>query len=160
MEGAKNWNCKTLIKVIGKTTGQITEMESFIKICLFDALIGNSDRHGRNLGVINQKKKYALAPLYDNSSNIGIETKALLGAKLEPKGFIATSTTEEPSMSDYVIEFKKLEYEDVCEQFLQLIDKNKLEIKSLIENSFLSPNRKQALRNLMNRRYKELRDNV
>ena len=135
-------------------------MERFVKICLFDALIGNNDRHGRNLGLINQKKRYLLSPFYDNPSNIGIEVEGLLGAQLEPKGFIATLATDEPSMKDYVIDFKRLGYGEVCEKFHENIQKNKLAIKNFIDSSFLSPKRKQALRNLMNRRYKELTENV
>ena len=160
IENEKDWNCEKIIKQLGKTTGRLSEMEKFVKICLFDALIGNGDRHGRNLGLINKKNNYRLSPFYDNPSNIGIEIESLLGAQLEPKGSIATMTTTEPSMKDYVIEFKRLEHGGVCEQFLKNLKKNKLAIKNLIDNSFLSPNRKKALRDLMNRRYKELVENV
>ncbi len=160
VENEKDWNCEKIIKQLEKTTSRLSEMEKFVKICLFDALIGNNDRHGRNLGLINRKNRYLLSPFYDNPSNIGVEIESLLGAQLEPKGSIATMATTEPSMKDYVIEFKRLEYGDVCKQFLENVQKNKLAIKNLINNSFLSPNRKKALRDLMNRRYKELVKNV
>ena len=160
IKNPKDWNCEEIIKQIKITTCRLPEMERFIKICLFDALIGNNDRHGRNLALIKQKNRYLLSPLYDNPSNIGVETEDLLGAQLEPKGCIATLATGEPSMKDYVIEFRRLGYGEVCEKFYESVQKNKSAIKNLIDNSFLSPKRKQALENLINRRYTELVENV
>lgn len=44
---------------------------------LFDALIGNSDRHQDNWGVLMRKRKglaqYALSPLFDNGTSLGHE---------------------------------------------------------------------------------------
>ncbi len=160
IEEEKNWNCKNIITQIEKQTKRLHEVERFIEICLFDALIGNNDRHGRNLALIHQRQKYTLSPFYDNPSNIGIELEALLEAMLEPKGSIAVTETEEPSMKDYVLEFKQLGYQTVCSDFLNNVQKNLNEIKNQINTSFLSERRKQALKGLMNRRYKELLDNV
>ena len=52
-----------------KETGLFNE---FLKIPIFDALIGNSDRHHSNWGIIKNKKSGALSlsPLYDNGSSL------------------------------------------------------------------------------------------
>lgn len=42
----------------------------FIKIMVFDALVGEQDRHGENWGIISSNGKYKISPLYDNSCNL------------------------------------------------------------------------------------------
>jgi len=46
-----------------------TIMRQFYEILIFDALIGNSDRHYSNWGIIKYNS-YELAPLYDNGSSL------------------------------------------------------------------------------------------
>jgi hypothetical protein len=49
-------------------------IDKFIDILVFDTLIGNTDRHSQNWGmIINQKGEKKLAPAYDNSSSLGRE---------------------------------------------------------------------------------------
>lgn len=43
---------------------------SFIKIMVFDALVGEQDRHEENWGVLKQNNKYEISPLYDNGDNL------------------------------------------------------------------------------------------
>lgn len=45
----------------------------FIKIPLFDAFIGNQDRHCDNWGIIDGKNGYRLSPIYDNGSSLGFQ---------------------------------------------------------------------------------------
>ena len=48
--------------------------KNFIEIVVFDILIGNTDRHSQNWGIIGSNDgKYVLAPAYDNSSSLGRE---------------------------------------------------------------------------------------
>lgn len=47
----------------------------FIKIPIFDALIGNQDRHCDNWGIISSKDGYRLAPIYDNGASLGFQLK-------------------------------------------------------------------------------------
>lgn len=47
----------------------------FIKIMIFDALVGETDRHEENWGIIKNKDGYRLAPLYDNGCNLLREFK-------------------------------------------------------------------------------------
>ena len=44
---------------------------NFLKIMVFDALIGETDRHEENWGIIStNNNKYVLSPLYDNGCNL------------------------------------------------------------------------------------------
>ena len=61
--------------------------EKFLSILVFDALIGNTDRHQDNWGIIaevgGQKPSFRLAPAFDNSDSLGRE---LMEEKLD--GFL------------------------------------------------------------------------
>ena len=48
---------------------------SFIKILVFDALVGERDRHEENWGIISKNNKSEIAPLYDNGCNLLREFK-------------------------------------------------------------------------------------
>ena len=45
-------------------------LPNFIKISVFDALIGEQDRHEENWGIIQKNKLIKLAPLYDNGDSL------------------------------------------------------------------------------------------
>ena len=42
----------------------------FLKIMVFDALVGEQDRHEENWGIIRKNGEYKLSPLYDNGCNL------------------------------------------------------------------------------------------
>lgn len=42
----------------------------FLKIMIFDALLGETDRHAENWGVITDINGYRISPLYDNGDNL------------------------------------------------------------------------------------------
>ena len=44
--------------------------KDFIKIMIFDALVGEQDRHEENWGITKQNDKYEISPLYDNGCNL------------------------------------------------------------------------------------------
>lgn len=44
--------------------------DDFLKIMLFDALVGETDRHQENWGITIANNKYSLSPLYDNGTNL------------------------------------------------------------------------------------------
>ena len=152
----EQFTCKGLIDVIEKVIGRRTDIEHFVELCLFDALIGNHDRHGRNMGIIESSDEITLAPFYDNPSYIGLEIPELLLAYHEPRGAIPTSQSKEPTMKDYVMEFQKLGFDKAINRFKSKIMMD--EIESLISDSFICEERQQALLRLIKRRYQELID--
>ena len=44
--------------------------DNFLKIMVFDALVGETDRHAENWGIIKDNEGYRLSPLYDNGTNL------------------------------------------------------------------------------------------
>lgn len=60
------------IQMIMKSLKDIYLDRDFLKIPIFDALIGNSDRHHSNWGVIRNNNNFSLklSPLYDNGSSL------------------------------------------------------------------------------------------
>lgn len=148
------YNCENLLRIIGERTGRLSAQEDFVFLTLADSLIGNNDRHGRNLGMIQTPKGSVLSPVYDNPSYLGTEIMALLGADHQPAGAIWTQASKSPTMKDYVQEWGRLGFHAVVERF-----RKKVSIKTLhelVEASFLTAKRKQALIRLMSKRYQEL----
>ena len=112
------FDCETLARVIERETGRARDVHAFVRLCLFDALVGNHDRHGRNLAFLAEPgKRPALSPFYDNPSWIGIADPAILRADLNPKGRIATRATDEPTPKDYMAEFHRLGLGDTASRF-------------------------------------------
>lgn len=147
-------SCEFIAQVIASTTNRLYDVEAFYTAVLFDALIGNHDRHGRNLAFIVTPGKTVLSPIYDNVSYLSLVSGEFLKADFNPTGRIRTEETLEPSMSHYVKELKRLGQEDLIRKFLSKVKLLKIEL--LIDNSFCSPLLKVAIKNLMNKRYKEL----
>lgn len=149
-------NCKDLISIVNKYTKKPYYVQVLIKTILFDALIGNHDRHGRNLGFIQVANEMALSPIYDNVSYLGLENGNMLKADFNPTGKIATSLSYEPSMQDYVLELNNLGFQKEVNDFYRTIKLKKIE--ALIDNSFCSLLMKQALKKLITKRYIELKN--
>lgn len=147
-------DCESLVTIIGKQTGRRTEQERFVYLTLADSLIGNHDRHGRNLGFIQSAKGMDLAPFYDNPSALALEEHSMLGADLQPRGSIFTKETDKPTMKDYVKEWNRLGYSNVVDNFRKNHSLEK--IKDLIEKSYLSEKRQKAILRLITRRSEEL----
>ena len=148
-------NCSDLIKVIKAETGRLTDVVKFVKICLFDAVIGNNDRHGRNLGIIVTQKNKRLAPMYDNPSYFGIENKDMLGADLNPSCSIWTKSSKEPKLLDYIEEFQKLGFHKACEQFKKIFLKQFQSIQQEVEESYMSKKRQKAFLKFLKKRVKD-----
>ena len=151
------FSCVRIVKIIEEKIGRIEAVKQFVFLCLFDALIGNHDRHGRNIAFIETKKGLELAPFYDNPSYIGIEDQNFLLAQHNPRGKIETSLTNELTMKDYVSEFHQMGYGAWLREFRKQFDS--VSIEQMIKNSFLSEKRQMAFSSLMERRIKEF-DNV
>lgn len=154
LDQPKHYDCEHLLKIIEKEVGRYDAVVRFIEVCLFDSLIGNNDRHGRNLGLIRQANGSILAPFYDNPCYLAIEIPELLGAYHEPRGAIATFETNKPVMKDYVKEWFRLGFKEEVLNFAERIDMQTIE--SLVNSSFLSSPRKDAIFRLIQRRYQEI----
>ena len=160
-KGEKNYNCENIIKVIKEQTRKLADVKRFVEICLFDTFIGNHDRHGRNLGIIDTGKNRRLAPMYDNPSFLGIQKddKFLL-AHFNPSGAIQTSGSKEPKLLDYIKEFKKLKLEKPCKNFIKKIIGRFPSLVQEIQNSEISERRKKAFINLLNDRLKDCKKSM
>jgi hypothetical protein len=153
--GSENYNCEEIIKAVLAQTQRLTDAVKFIEICLFDTLIGNNDRHGRNLGIIETASIKKLSPMYDNPSCLGIEDDFFLLSDISPSGSIWTKTSNEPKAIDYTIEFRRLGYESIVSQFCKKVISQSENIISTISKAEMSEIRKNALRNLLRKRIGE-----
>lgn len=151
-------SCEGLILAITEQTKRPYDVNIFIKTILFDALIGNHDRHGRNLAFIITAKNASLSPIYDNVSYLSLEKGAMLKADFNPTGKISTSETDAPSMRDYVKELKKLGYTDNLQEFYQSIKLPR--IFQLIEESLCSNLMQAAIKTLITKRFSELENEL
>jgi len=147
-------SCEGLINAISKETGRPFDTRIFINTLLFDSLIGNHDRHGRNLAFIVTSSSTKLSPIYDNVSYLSLETGPMLQADFNPTGRINTKDTFEPSMLDYVREFKRLGYQAEIDSFYKRLSISR--INQLINDSFCSDLMKQAIKRLIDKRFEEL----
>lgn len=59
-----------MLKDNSKLTSVQQTVDSFWKIFIVDALIGNFDRHGGNWGFLKKDNAYTLAPVFDNGSSL------------------------------------------------------------------------------------------
>ncbi|MGE3921105.1 MAG: HipA domain-containing protein [Gammaproteobacteria bacterium] len=151
-------SCSGLIKTIIEQTKQPYDVKILIKTILFDSLIGNHDRHGRNLAFIKTANTMSLSPIYDNVSYLSLESGNILQTDFNPTGRINTTETTEPTMRDYVKELKNLSYEQNIVEFYKNIKLPSL--NSLIDKSFCSVLMKKAIKKLIKKRFEELENEL
>lgn len=149
--------CEGLIHVVMEKTKQPGQVDTLIRTFLFDALIMNHDRHGRNLAFIARPSAYSLSPIYDNVSYLGLESGNMLKMDFDPRGKIATKATNNPNMSDYVVELIRLGYKETIQLFYQhLKGAEGMVILSLIDRSFCSDLMKGTMKKMIHKRFQEL----
>jgi hypothetical protein len=156
--GNENHNCEEIINVILAQTERLADVVKFIEICLFDTLVGNNDRHGRNLGIIETASHKKLAPMYDNPSCLGIEEDFFLLSDTNPSGSIWTKLNKEPKPKDYMIEFQRLGYETIVSQFCKKIISQSENIINVINKIEISEIRKNAFIRLLQKRIGEFKN--
>ena len=154
---SEDYNCENLMKIIINQTRRPLDVELFIEMCLFDSFIGNNDRHGRNLAIIETSSGKRLAPIYDNPSYFGIEDM-MLGAHFNIRGSIECLHTKKPMMIDYLREFKRLGKKQVCLEFKKKVDHSFEKITETIQTSTLLHERKQAFEKYLNKRLEDLKN--
>jgi hypothetical protein len=156
-EGEDHYNVKNILETIGQQTQNAKDIHIFLEVLIFDALVGNHDRHGRNLAFLETGNGKRLSPIYDNTSALGLETGKFLLADWNPRGKIAVAHTKEPTLKDYLREIRRLGYFDSLAQFIG--DFPGEEISNLIrEAAFLSNNMRTAFHDLFRKRAKEFED--
>ncbi len=152
------YDCETIINIIKAQTKLPKHVQTFIQVIIFDALILNHDRHGKNLGFVVTASNTHLAPIYDNVSYLGLYTGEWLKADLEQPGKVGVKDNPSPSITEYVYEFRRLGYED---DVIELFDKIKIvKVEEIIDKSFCSIDMKEALKRTFNKRYKELENAI
>jgi hypothetical protein len=151
-----SYDVDTLAHTIFEVTKKPKDVDHFLKTILFDSLIGNHDRHGRNLGFLVKGLHHFLSPIYDNCSYIGIETKDLIGADLNPLGKVSTLNSEHPSMKDYCLELIRMNRFEIMKSFKRACNLEK--ILKAIETSFLPEKYRRAFSNLIQKRHEEFRE--
>ena len=155
-EGKENHSCREIIKVILNQTGKLSDVKRFMEICLFDALIGNQDRHGRNLGIINTKKGKFLAPFYDNPSYFGIADNFILEADLNPSGTIWTLESKEPKVAEYIKEFTEIRLHSSIREFKYRLHISSSKIIREIKKSPINKKRKESFLKFIEKRSRSI----
>ena len=155
---AKEYNCEKILQTVKDNTKRPYDINILIKTILFDALIGNHDRHGRNLAFVVNASQTILSPIYDNVSYLGLESGNMLKADFNPKGKISTKNSDEPSMQDYVIELNRLGYQDEIKKFFVNIKLK--DINELVDKSFCTDLMKMAIKRLITKRYEEMKNEL
>lgn len=156
--GDENHSCEKIIKVILNETEKLSEVVKFIYICLFDALVGNNDRHGRNLGIIQTAHDKFLAPMYDNPCFLGIEEESMLEADYNISGSIWTKKSKEPKLLNYIKEFERLGYKEITDRFKSNVLTKTENIRQTIERASLSHKRKGAFIKFFKKRMEDFKN--
>lgn len=145
----KELNIENLIQILLKETKRPVDIKKFIEICLFDMFIGNHDRHGRNMALIEKQGRKMLSPFYDNPSYIGIVDNSMLGMQINACGKIFTKNNEEPLIQNYVEEFRDLGFHEIVDNFVEKL-KN-YQIDNAFHGVKLSLKRKKAFKEMIER---------
>lgn len=154
--GEEHHSCKEISRCILEQTGRLADVSVFAEFCLYDGFIGNNDRHGRNIGIIETMKGKFISPMYDNPSYLGIVDDFMLEAHFSPSGSVWTSKTQEPKLLDYINEFVDLGHSRAVELFKNRVLSKSSEIFGLVEHSFLTPKRKKAFISYLEARVGEI----
>ena len=136
--------------------------DQFIKIMIFDALIGEQDRHEENWGIMKIENKYELSPLYDNGCSLLRNFKnskyaeEYYSGKKDFDAYIMKSKTliyKENGIQQYkhfeLIEFLNKKYHNIVQQEIRklnkLTDKIIEEIVEKIPDDLLTKKHKQYI---------------
>lgn len=143
-------------------------IETFFKIYIVDALLGNFDRHGGNWGFLKENNQYRLAPVFDNGSclfpNLNDEEtmKNIVNNQEEIDRRVYEFPTSQLKLkgkkSSYYEVISSLEYGDVCKALLDIYPKINLEeINKLIDGiDIISNIHKQFYKVMIKNRYEKI----
>lgn len=154
----------------------------FVKMLVYDAIVGNNDRHFYNWGVIrnisNREKNITFAPLYDSARgllwnfseenvdkyllNYDTDGGTLLNKYLQ-NSCPRISIEDNKAINHFeLVEFLKnynAEYEDVVREMISVDNENNI-LTFLNEEIFVyfTENRKRIITLVINKRFEKLRD--
>lgn len=153
------YTIETIAEAVFRETRSVEDHEQLVKMFIFDALVGNHDRHGRNIALIETARGKRLAPLYDNPSSLGLESGPMLKASFSPRSKIWTRGSREPLMRDCLIELDRLGMKNIIMEFYRSMDIGKI-LGVVTASHALSDLMKEALLRLIKQRIQELEDYV
>ncbi len=157
--GSEHYNVEEISNAIYRETNSAADVEMFFRMLLFDALIGNHDRHGRNIAFIETSRGRRLTPIYDNPSSLGLESGNILKATFAPKGKIWTHGSREPEMTEYLDELKRLGVIEIARSFYEALSLDKIQ-EYISESQSLSKEMRAAIAKLVTTRYGDLKTYV
>lgn len=166
------------IEMILQSIGKFVSIDGFMKMILFDFLIGNSDRHQNNWAVIKDQTEMRWSPLYDNSSSLCAYVKeeqidSLLGkdkkrwqalVDTKSKSLIRCTVNEEkrPTHLD-VLKYMKENYfdktYDIAEKISMTLTEDKIcDILSDYQRIDLSDKKKELIKKFLQCKIDMLRE--
>lgn len=96
----------------------VPEFVNFLETIIFDALIGNSDRHHSNWGLLikqvsNQKMEHRFSPLYDNGSSLCCYVERIANELLSDQARFNAQTTSKSKTILRTIDGKRLRHHEL-----------------------------------------------
>lgn len=153
------YTIEIIAEAVFRETRSVEDHEQLVKMFIFDALIGNHDRHGRNIALIETARGKRLAPLYDNPSSLGLESGSMLKASFSPRSKIWTQASREPLMQDCLVELDRLGMRNIIMEFYHSIDVVKI-VDVITASRAVSKPMQDALLRLVKQRIQELEEYV
>ncbi len=152
-----DWSCEGIIKKINEISDfKEKDINSFIKILMFDAVIGNDDRHSKNLAFLKDGYKIGLSPCYDNCPSVVflVDKKYEINKDDSVAGVISVSNECGDNVTNYVTELVRLGYKSDVINLLKSI--NELEISKIIDDRKLG-DRGECFKNFVSSNIKKWR---
>lgn len=159
------------ISNIKKALDELDEnlFRDFIKIMIFDALIGEQDRHEENWGIQRIGNQYKISPIYDNGDNLlrnfkdEVYAEEYYSGKKDFDAYIQKSKTiiyKEDHKKQYkhfeLIEYLNQNYSTIVHQEIlnlsKLTDKEIEKIVEMVPNELLTRMHKKYIINYLKKR--------
>lgn len=152
--------------------------DKFLKIVIFDFLIGNSDRHQNNWAVLSDKSNIAICPIYDNGSSLccyideeaiddflgkdKVRFESIVKSKSRSRIRINKKTKKEPTHIEVIQYIKEHYYESVFNLIETInLKLNENSIDRIINNysdKLLSAKRKKLIKMFLLEKIKIMND--
>lgn len=150
---------KSSMEKVGKIIGQFSsarglDLGRFFEIALYSFLIGNADMHLKNFSLIKYPKGWQLAPAYDL-----VATRLLISAKDDPEEMALPINGRKAKLKpkDFIAFGKNIGLrERQIQNFMGRMNKRLPSALPLIDQSFLSAEKKEQFRDLIVQRGERL----